>query len=58
MKLEGTLDKQEATNIFKPYIGKPDKSRLIRAVRREEVDRVPNVEVVIEDKIVENLLWS
>ncbi|MHB8280472.1 MAG: hypothetical protein ACYDIA_22925 [Candidatus Humimicrobiaceae bacterium] len=52
------MDKQEATNIFKPYIGKPDKSRLIRAVRREEVDRVPNVEVVIEDKIVENLLWA
>ena len=41
---------------FEPYIGEPDKERLIRAMRRQEVDRVPNVEIVIEDKIVEKLL--
>ncbi len=41
---------------FDPYIGKPDKERLFRAMRRQEVDRVPNVEIVIEDKIVEKML--
>ncbi|MHB1337119.1 MAG: hypothetical protein ACYCXQ_14385, partial [Candidatus Humimicrobiaceae bacterium] len=42
--------------MFKPCIGTPDKERLFRAMRRQEVDRVPNVEIVIEDKIVEKLL--
>ena len=41
---------------FEPYMGEPDKERLIKAMRRQEVDRVPNVEIVIEDKIVEKLL--
>ncbi|MCE5330113.1 hypothetical protein LLG07_07275 [bacterium] len=50
------MNKDEIKNMFKPYIGTPDKNRLIRAMRRQEVDRVPNVEIVIEDKIVEKLL--
>jgi uroporphyrinogen decarboxylase len=41
---------------FEPYLGEPDKERLIMAMKRQEVDRVPNVEIVIEDKIVEKLL--
>ena len=35
---------------FLPYSGEPDIERLIRAMRRQEVDRVPNVEIVIEDR--------
>lgn len=46
----------EKENIFKPYSGKPDINRLISAMKRREVDRVPNVEVVIEDEIVEKML--
>jgi uroporphyrinogen-III decarboxylase len=41
---------------FDPYQGKPDINRLIGAMRRQEVDRVPNVEIVIEDQIVEKML--
>jgi uroporphyrinogen decarboxylase len=41
---------------FKTYKGEPDIERLIRAMRRQEVDRVPNFEVLIEDKIVEQIL--
>lgn len=41
---------------FLPYTGEPDIERLIRAMRRQEVDRVPNVEIVIEDQIVEKML--
>jgi len=43
-------------NIFRPYPGKPDINRLIRAMKRQEVDRVPNVEIVIEDQIVKKML--
>ncbi|MCL4376765.1 MAG: hypothetical protein M1409_00075 [Actinobacteria bacterium] len=50
------MNKEKTRNMFEPYIGQPDKNRLIRAMRRQEVDRVPNVEIVIEDKIVEKLL--
>jgi uroporphyrinogen decarboxylase len=41
---------------FEPYRGEPDKERLLRAMRRQSVDRVPNVEILIEDRIVERML--
>ena len=41
---------------IEPYAGQPDVSRLIAAMRHEEVDRVPNMEILIEDKHVERLL--
>lgn len=41
---------------FEPYIGKPDIKRLIAAFKRQPVDRVPNFEVLIEDKHVEGIL--
>ncbi|MHB1347608.1 MAG: uroporphyrinogen decarboxylase family protein [Candidatus Humimicrobiaceae bacterium] len=41
---------------FKEYSGKPDKNRLINAMKGEPVDRVPNFEVLIEDQIVEKIL--
>lgn len=41
---------------FEPYLGEPDVKRLIRAMRREEVDRVPNWEALIEERIVEKIL--
>ena len=41
---------------FDEYIGEPDKERTIKALRREEVDRVPNFEGLIEDKHVEKML--
>ena len=41
---------------FEPYEGEPDKERLLAAYRREPVDRVPNIEVLIEDKHVEKIL--
>jgi uroporphyrinogen-III decarboxylase len=39
-----------------PYIGEPDINRLLAAFRREAVDRVPNFEVLIEDRHVEKFL--
>lgn len=44
------------SNYFKKYIGKPDKKRFISAMKREPIDRVPNFEVLIEDKHVEKIL--
>jgi uroporphyrinogen decarboxylase len=41
---------------FEPYSGQPDIARLLAAMRRQPVDRVPNFEVLIEDKIVQQLL--
>ena len=41
---------------IQPYTGRPDKERLIAAMRGQEVDRVPNFEVLIEDQHVERLL--
>ena len=41
---------------FLPYTGEPDIERLIRAMRRQDVDRVPNVEILIEDQTVEKML--
>jgi len=43
-------------NIINSYIGKPDKARFISALKRESVDRVPNFDVLIEDKHVEKIL--
>ncbi len=41
---------------FEPYIGEPDKERLIAALKREPVDRVPNFDNLIEDKHVQKIL--
>lgn len=39
-----------------PYEGGLDKERLLSALRREKVDRVPNFEILIEDTHVEKIL--
>jgi len=44
------------SEIIDPCSGEPDISRLLAAFRREQVDRVPNFEVLIEDKHVERFL--
>ena len=41
---------------FAEYIGKPDKSRIINAMKGEPVDRVPNFEILIADDIIEQIL--
>jgi len=41
---------------FEPYIGKPDKHRLIASLRGEKTDRVANMEILIEDEHVERIL--
>lgn len=41
---------------LEPFTGEPDIKRLIAAFRHEEVDRVPNFEVLIEDEHVKKLL--
>jgi 5-methyltetrahydrofolate--homocysteine methyltransferase len=41
---------------LKSFVGEPDIERLFAAFRRQKVDRVPNFEVLIEDKHVEKLL--
>ena len=41
---------------FEPYIGEPDKERLRAAIKRQPVDRVPNLDNLIEDKHVEKIL--
>ena len=41
---------------FESYSGEPDIQRLFDAFRHREVDRVPNFEVLIEDKHVEKVL--
>lgn len=41
---------------FETYTGKPNIKRLLRAFKREEVDRVPNFEVLIENSHVEKIL--
>lgn len=45
-----------STTEFEPYIGKPDKQRLIATYRGEKTDRVPNFEVLIEDQHVAKML--
>jgi uroporphyrinogen decarboxylase len=44
------------SDLFDPYIGKPDKNRFKAALLREPVDRVPNFETLIEDRHVEKIL--
>jgi hypothetical protein len=44
------------TEQFDTYTGEPDIERLIRAFKRQEIDRVPNFEVLIEDMHVEKIL--
>lgn len=41
---------------FEPYRGEPDINRLFGAFKRKKVDRVPNFEVLIEDRHVERML--
>src|SRR3990172_3201548 len=41
---------------LKDYKGKPDKQRIINAITGKPIDRVPNFEILIEDKVVEKLL--
>lgn len=41
---------------FAEYTGKPDKSRIINAMKGEPVDRVPNFEIFIAAEIVEQIL--
>ncbi len=42
--------------LIHPHDGPPDKQRLIAAMRCEPTDRVPNIEILIEDRHVERLL--
>ena len=39
-----------------PFSGQPDIQRLFSSFKREKVDRVPNFEILIEDRHVEGLL--
>jgi len=41
---------------FEEYVGKPDKNRIINALKGEPVDRVPNFEIFIAAEIVEQIL--
>jgi len=41
---------------FDPYRGEPDIQRLLDAFKHKKIDRVPNFEVLIEDKHVEKML--
>ena len=41
---------------LEPFSGEPDIKRLLAAFKREPVDRVPNFEILIEDKHVEKFL--
>jgi uroporphyrinogen decarboxylase len=41
---------------FEPYVGEPDKERLRAAIKMEPVDRVPNLDNLIEDRHVEKIL--
>ena len=41
---------------LEPYIGEPDIQRLFDAFKRKKIDRVPNLEALIEDAHVEKLL--
>jgi len=45
-----------STDKFETYLGKPDKQRLIATYQGECTDRVPNFEVLIEDKHVTRIL--
>ena len=41
---------------IEPYVGEPDVARLIAQIRGEPVDRVPNLEALVDDEHVERLL--
>ena len=41
---------------LKRYAGKPDKQRIMDAVAGERLDGVPDFEILIEDRILENTL--
>ncbi len=41
---------------FEPYRGEPDINRLLDAFKRRRIDRVPNFDVLVEDKHVEQML--
>ena len=41
---------------FESYSGEPDIHRLLDAFKHKKIDRVPNFEVLIEDKHVEKML--
>ena len=44
------------TKFMELYKGEPDIERLLAAFKREPVDRVPNLEILIEDKQAEELI--
>ena len=44
------------TSGIEPYRGEPDIRRLLAALRGERTDRVPHIEILIEDQHVEALL--
>ena len=41
---------------YEPYEGKPDINRLLDTFKHKKIDRVPNFEVLIEDRHVEKML--
>jgi hypothetical protein len=41
---------------FRGYEGEPDINRLLDAFKHRKIDRVPNFEVLLEDKHVEQIL--
>jgi len=41
-----------STTEFEPYAGKPDINRLVAAYKGKKTDRVPNFEILIEDRHV------
>lgn len=41
---------------LEPYVGEPDVARLIAQIRGQKVDRVPNLENLVDDSHVEKLL--
>lgn len=43
-------------SLIHPYEGRPDKQRIMAAMRGQPTDRVPNFEILIEDQHVERLL--
>jgi hypothetical protein len=42
--------------LIEPYLGEPDKQRMVATLKGEKTDRVPNFEVLIEDQHVTKLL--
>jgi hypothetical protein len=42
--------------LIEPYLGEPDKRRMVATLKGEKTDRVPNFEVLIENQHVTKLL--